>query len=366
MLTRIELENFKCFKNISVELSNLNVLTGINSMGKSSVVQALLLLRQSQERDLLLDGIFLNDRYVQIGSGKDLMNRNSEDDFISILLENENKRFLFKYNYDKNSEFLPIKDVLEFEDIPEQDFNLFRSTFAYVSADRIGPRRYYNSSNYEVFQNNQVGIRGELFADYLAERNEDTIEDSLKHKSCSNNKLLNQTNAWLSEISPGISIDPKLDEETGVISLRYQDFDGNSSPLNVGFGLSYVAPIIVALLKAKKDDLVIIENPEAHLHPRGQRKMGELIAKAAATGVQVIVETHSDHLLNGIRLSVKNGIIGRDLVRLNYFYKEQKKDTSVLYYEYKKTSPVILPDGRLSVWPEGFFDEWENALIELI
>jgi Uncharacterized conserved protein len=122
MLTRIELKNFKCFKNISVELSNLNVLAGINSMGKSSVVQALLLLRQSQERDQLLDGLSLNDLYVQIGTGKDLMNRNSNDDFISILLENDKKEYLFKYNYDRDSEFLTIKDVLEFEDVPEQDF----------------------------------------------------------------------------------------------------------------------------------------------------------------------------------------------------------------------------------------------------
>lgn len=374
MLTRIELKNFKCFKKISVELSNLNVLAGINSMGKSSVVQALLLLRQSQERDQLLDGLSLNDLYVQIGTGKDLMNRNSDGDFISILLENDKKEYLFKYNYNRDSEFLTIKDVLEFEDVPEQDFNLFRNTFAYVSADRIGPRRYYNSSNYEVFRNNQVGVKGELFADYLAERSNDRIEDSLKHVSCSSNRLLEQTNAWLSEISPGISIISKIDSETSVISLRYKDFDGDSSPLNVGFGLSYVAPIVVALLKAKKDDLIIIENPEAHLHPKGQRKMGELIAKAAATGIQVIVETHSDHLLNGIRLSVKQGHIKRDFVKLNYFYREKKQDTQEMnaeykgemYYEYKKCSPAILDDGRLSSWPDGFFDEWDKALMELI
>jgi Uncharacterized conserved protein len=321
MLTRIELKNFKCFKNISVELSNLNVLAGINSMGKSSVVQALLLLRQSQERDQLLDGLSLNDLYVQIGTGKDLMNRNSNDDFISILLENDKKEYLFKYNYDRDSEFLTIKDVLEFEDVPEQDFNLFRNTFAYVSADRIGPRRYYNSSNYEVFRNNQVGVKGELFADYLAERSNDHIEDSLKHVSCSSNRLLEQTNAWLSEISPGISIISKIDSETSVISLRYKDFDGDSSPLNVGFGLSYVAPIVVALLKAKKDDLIIIENPEAHLHPKGQRKMGELIAKAAATGIQVIVETHSDHLFEWNSSFSKKSVIDKSLVRLNYFFQ---------------------------------------------
>lgn len=100
---------------------------------------------------------------------------------------------------------------------------------------------------------------------------------------------------------------------------------------------------------------MIIENPEAHLHPRGQRKIGELISRAAAGGVQVIVETHSDHLLNGIRLSVKEKKINRNITRLNYFYREEKEDkTFGKYYEYKKTSPQILDNGNLSNWPDGF------------
>lgn len=365
VLTRISLKNFKCFKSISVELSHLNVMTGVNSMGKSSVVQALLLLRQSQEKDQLFDGINLNGRYVQIGYGKDLMNRNSSEDYVSIVIENTDKEYLFEFEYKQNSEFLKLKNYEKISELNEQDFNLFTNAFAYVSANRIGPQRYYESSNYEVLQNNQVGVRGEFLADYLAERNEDICNDLLKNQTCESSKLLDQTNAWLSEISPGISINPKMDFDTGVVSLRYKDFDGESSPLNVGFGLSYVAPVVVALLKAKKGDLVIIENPEAHLHPRGQRKMGELVARAASAGIQVVVETHSDHLLNGIRLSVKKNIISRNLIRLNYFYREKKEDNREIYYEYKKISPAILDDGRLSSWPEGFFDEWDRALMEL-
>lgn len=136
--------------------------------------------------------------------------------------------------------------------------------------------------------------------------------------------------------------------------------------MNVGFGISYVAPVIVSLLKAKSGDLVIIENPEAHLHPRGQRKMGELIAKAASGGAQIILETHSDHILNGIRLSVKNRTISTNDVRLNYFF--QRLDSNLILGErviHEKCSPVILDDGSLSDWPDGFFDEWDKALDEL-
>jgi predicted ATPase len=146
--------------------------------------------------------------------------------------------------------------------------------------------------------------------------------------------------------------------------MTYKTFDNaqeSYSPLNVGFGLSYTAPIILALLTAKRGDMVILENPEAHLHPMGQRKMGELMAKAAMDGIQVVVETHSDHLLNGIRLAVKKGELDKDIVRLNYFFAE-KTDGQ---YKHTKSSPEILEDGRLSSWPKGFFDEWDNALMEL-
>ena len=89
-----------------------------------------------------------------------------------------------------------------------------------------------------------------------------------------------------------------VDKNAGVTSNEYR-------PTSVGFGIAYVLPVLVALLSANEKYMVIIENPEAHLHPRGQVAMGELIARAAAAGVQVIVETHSDHVLNGVRLAVK-------------------------------------------------------------
>ncbi|WP_180834594.1 AAA family ATPase, partial [Vibrio parahaemolyticus] len=66
-----------------------------------------------------------------------------------------------------------------------------------------------------------------------------------------------------------------------------------------------VLPIVLALLVTKPGGLVIIENPEAHLHPKGQSYLGRLIQRTAEAGVQVIIETHSDHLLNGIRVAAR-------------------------------------------------------------
>lgn len=91
------------------------------------------------------------------------------------------------------------------------------------------------------------------------------------------------------------------------ITTNQYTFGGESyRAVNVGFGLSYVLPIVLALLVTKPGGLVIIENPEAHLHPRGSY-LGRLIALAAEAGVQVVVETHSDHIINGIRLMPRLG-----------------------------------------------------------
>lgn len=118
----------------------------------------------------------------------------------------------------------------------------------------------------------------------------------------------------------------------------------------------------MVLLSAREGDILVLENPEAHLHPRGQRKIGELVALAAANGVQIFMETHSDHVLNGIRLSVRNKKILSDKVKINYFYEYPSEEG---IQKHEKTSPEILEDGSLSNWPEGFFDEWDKAIDEL-
>ena len=85
------------------------------------------------------------------------------------------------------------------------------------------------------------------------------------------------------------------------------------------------------------------------------------IMRTGAGGVQLIVETHSDHILNGVRLAVKKRAVAKEEVELSFFYKDEKDD-----YSHKCVHPHIMQDGRLDCWPEGFFDEWDKALYELI
>lgn len=367
MIRELKIKNIKCFNELNVELEALNVLAGINSMGKSTMIQVLLLLRQAYEMNAIDKGLHLNGDVVTIGSGYDLMNRNSDEDCMKMELLINHECVFWEYEYDGNSDYQRVKKTnINLHDM--SNINLFKPSFSYISAERLGPQRFYMQSYHKVFEKNEVGSKGELFADYLSERGlvDKIVNKMVLHPNCDSDLLIYQTEAWLSEISPGIHISAKKYKEAGIIGMEYNVFSEKYSPINVGFGISYVAPIVVSLLKASKGDLIILENPEAHLHPKGQRKMGELIARAAAGGVQIIVETHSDHLLNGIRLAVKNNVLSRIDVRLNYFYQEIQENKKIgKQVVHKKISPAILDDGRLSSWPDGFFDEWDKALDEL-
>ena len=210
-------------------------------------------------------------------------------------------------------------------------------------------------------------MKGEKTALCLYEKGSDVkVYPNMKHSSETSERLELQINAWLSEISPNIKVNviPYLD--VNLMGVRYSISNSlgeeSTNALNMGFGVSYSLPIIVALLSAREGDILILENPEAHLHPRGQRKIGELVALAAANGVQIFMETHSDHVLNGIRLSVRNKKILSEKVKINYFYEYLSEEG---IQKHEKTSPEILEDGSLSNWPEGFFDEWDKAIDEL-
>ena len=83
--------------------------------------------------------------------------------------------------------------------------------------------------------------------------------------------------------------------------------------------------------------------------------MGKFLADAAQSGVQIIVETHSDHVLNGIRRAVKSGRVSADNVAIHFFRDRFRHETQVL-------SPSIDPAGNIDVWPEGFFDQFDRDL----
>ncbi|MCK5523174.1 MAG: DUF3696 domain-containing protein [Thiomargarita sp.] len=174
-----------------------------------------------------------------------------------------------------------------------------------------------------------------------------------------------QVEAWLNQISPGIRLNLTDNHRMDLINLQYsfpKQRKAQYRATNVGFGITFVLPVIVALLSSSPGALVLLENPEAHLHPQGQAKMGELIARAASCGIQVVVETHSDHVLNGIRIAVHAGLLKPEEVNLHFFQRSNKPDDMGS----EIISPKVNRDGRLDQWPDGFFDEWDKSLERLL
>jgi len=138
-------------------------------------------------------------------------------------------------------------------------------------------------------------------------------------------------------------------------------FSNRYRATNVGFGITYILPVIVAALASPVGTLLLIENPEAHLHPKGQVCRGDLLARAAHAGVQVVVETHSDHVLNGIRLAVRDGRLQPDHVQMHFFRRPERGGQAN-----EVVSPRVDRNGRISSWPNDFFDQWDKSLEALL
>ena len=371
MIDLISIKNFKALKSAQFSLSNLNIIAGVNSVGKSSFIQSLLLLRQSYENNLITKGLLLNGEYAQLGTGSDVLNQDTEDDQIAFFIKFHelNKKTIFSYDYQYYSDMLPLSDSADIGlESKFADTTLFSDTkFKYLSADRYGPQDNYKASHYNVEVKKSIGIYGEYTPHFICNNaSKQIFNEKLKHDKAKDHSLINNINAWLSEISPNISFTVEEDTRTNSVYLNYSVQKNklmprrNIKPKNVGFGLSIALPVLTLLLNSEPDDLIIIENPEAHLHPYAQSIIGRLCAAAASNGTQIILETHSDHVVNGVRIAVKQGLISNDLASIFYFEPNDNWSSPII------TKTIIDQDGRLDVWPKGFMDQWDNELDELL
>ena len=168
--------------------------------------------------------------------------------------------------------------------------------------------------------------------------------------------MRSQIEARLDTFFPGgFALEVQQVPNTNAVTLRIQTSPetGFLRPIHCGFGITQVLPIIVAILAAKAGGIFLIENPEVHLHPAGQALMGQFLADAVQAGHQLIVETHSDHVLNGIRRAVKGGRLQADQVALHFFRNRFLSGAQVL-------SLALDDAGNVDAWPEGFFDQFDK------
>ena len=372
MLTNVRLTNFKCFQELNLRCTELNLLCGLNGVGKSSVIQSLLVLRQSFESGDLLHGrLVLGGPRIDLGTGLDVLHEDADVDEMGFALVNTDAGTPWQvmFGCSGGSDLLTASQVgladgepsyvsLDWQALPP-----FGGNMVYVNAERLGPRKIYPSSDVLATRGDfgqsseQVWNILDRYGDALLRPNDARVGPSGRRR------ILHVVDDWLQYISPGahVQLEAVADADAIIAGFTF-DRPGDVSSrkhraTNVGFGLSYVMPVVLALL-GSSGTLCLIENPESHLHPQGQTKLAELAALAAAAGVQVFVETHSDHFMDGVRIAVRQGILSPEKTSFHYFEREATKAVV--------TSPAIDDDGRLSRWPKGFFDQREVNLLKLL
>ncbi|MDP8252568.1 AAA family ATPase [Pseudochrobactrum saccharolyticum] len=345
MISEVKIKNFKSFIDAKIPLSKLTLLTGLNSSGKSSIIQALRMydLAHSGKSPLLMGhgGIAeLRSKFV------------APKENISISLTTHNN----------------VEATLTLN-----EYNTTPPTYApeliYVGADRLGPQPNLPIDQ-SLNSNPRVGEKGEYVLDFISRLVDQNyiLPSAFKHETSQSLTFDHILQNWLSEITPGVKFNFSHNKKADV---SHAEID-SCRPTNVGFGLSYTLPIIAAALgsvaqpnnktnnehwvdtweKYKKNNgvLLIIENPEAHLHPKGQTAMGKLLALCAQQGSQVIIETHSEHVMDGIRIAIKQQALPNTAVKFHYFSKNTFGESQV-------KSPNIDENAKIDSWPEGFFDQ---------
>lgn len=367
MLKKLTIRNFKSLKNIDIDCAYLNILSGLNGSGKSSLIQSLLLLRQSYNIAITeKQGLVINGSIVNLGKGKDIFYQYAEDnEQIEFEIIDDSSEQLWKFKYQLDANILPaikIPDVYS-------EMNLFNKNFQHLDTEHISPKTLHEKNETQVTQWNNIGNKGEYAVHYLSKYGlEKKVELSdIIHPNAKSNSLIHQVDAWLNEISPGVKLSIKDLKDVDYIKLgvQFEDSQGYSDeyqPINVGFGITYALPVVLSILKAKPGDILLLENPESHLHPKGQSKVGSLIAYAAQGGIQIILETHSDHIINGVRVAVRNSRLQKDKVKIFYFerYIDSIETQSIIH------NINIDKNGELSNYPKGFLDEWDEQLAKLI
>ncbi|MBD0417152.1 AAA family ATPase [Oryzicola mucosus] len=350
----VAMEGFKCFDDLRLELGQLTLVTGFNGGGKSTALQPLLLLAQAL-RFGTLDALPLNGPLVRLGTAGDIAPMGSERPML-LKVEGDDGSLAVRPTLQAGDRVLPTKSVPKSQLSPRLERAL--KTLSFLGAVRIGPEDAFPIP--ERVDTRDVGHDGR-FAPYWFDRLADEDVDPRRHFVGEEAAIFRrQIDAWLGSLFPGAEANVQNVIAVSQMNLQFRLAELGSwrRPSNIGYGLTYAFPILVALLGAAPDQVILIDSPESHLHPSAQSQMGRILATLASAGVQIVIETHSDHLLNGVRLAVRDGALLPEDLRIHFFQGPNGKEHGV-------TTPGIGTGGEIYEWPEGFFDQGEKDLSRL-
>jgi predicted ATPase len=371
MLEALTLRHFKCFEALDLPLGLLTLLSGSNASGKSSVLQALVLLHQTIREHEWSTRLMLNGDSAQLGTVLDVVDKVHGRRKLEIGLVEGPRSLRWTFHGDPEDMSMAtervVVDGVAFGApsalrhlLPPDRYESASSVstrvrdLTYITAERVGPREVYALEDRQAAR--VVGPRGEHTLSVLYRVRAEPIRNSLVVADVPRSGL-KQIEARMAQFFPGCRLDVQLVRQANAVTLGIRTSDDTDfhRPVHVGFGLTQVLPIVVAAVSAQEQDILLIENPEVHLHPAGQALMGTFLSEVAASGTQVIVETHSDHVLNGIRRAVKAGALPPDQALLHFFRPRGGELDQVV-------SPMLDSAGNIDVWPEGFFDQFDKDM----
>jgi predicted ATPase len=417
-ITKISVCGYKSLKDeCTIDIYPLTILAGANSSGKSSIIQPLLLMKQTLEASYNPGALLLNGSNIRFTSVEQLLSnssgndssdsfyveteadkshriknvfkkderkgielslmqyksltRSEEVDNVSILtpeLTEEEVEMLVdvnlasmpfsskipEYNY-RRHEFhsivirnrcffeIEVRDISNKRSIPTfgiayaNDLSDYIRQIIHVPGLRGNPERTYKIA---AVENEFPGTFENYVASIIANWQEDK------------NPKLTQLARSLKDIGLTEKIDVRKVDDTQVevrVGNRRKNTTDMVSIADVGFGVSQTLPVVVALIAAEPEQLVYIEQPEIHLHPRAQAALSDIIVEAVNRGVRVILETHSDLFLRRIQSLVAEDKLAPDRVKLHWFSKDENGFTQV-------STADLDTDGSFGDWPEDFGD----------
>ena len=407
----IAVQGFKCLaKESRIEIRPLTILAGANSSGKSSIMQPLLLMKQTLQASYDPGALLLNGPNVRLTSVDQLVSRPQVDHL-------SNPAFTFSVESPKDlthriryspSEEREIKiqemyiekyrdndDAHSLHLTPGRKGNYLQTELSRIAGESvpeppdgtqlvINRYRCFLAFTFEVIAGNESsfvipmfwlfpsyylermihvpGLRGNperiyertasgpsfpgTFEKYVAT----IIADWIKNDDDRQRKL--ETKLAQLGMTGEVSVQPVNDAQLELQVGRLAEGTSHGQDLvnvaDVGFGVSQVLPVLVALLVAERGQLVYVEQPELHLHPRAQYVLAGIMADAAKRGVKVVAETHSALLLLQIRTLLAKGDLDPDLVKLHWFLRDPEDGTTSIH------TTDLDENGAFGDWPEDF------------
>ncbi len=369
-LASISVSGFKSIaEEQAIEVRPLTILAGANSSGKSSIMQPLLLMKQTILAPFDPGGLLLSGPNLSVRSGLEIM----------ALGRAIRRRDWFQIRLELTDQ---SRMDLMFGDLYESQITVKMSSFQPVEKPEGAVLKYHRCLPVHVVEGSEgeglfyqpkparhtasllgrmihlPGLRGRLDGLYGTAGVSGTIEGTFEHYV---GRLVNQWQEGDSQrlrslglalefIGLARSVEAKMSgDEIELFVSRRLSGEGDVVPLrNVGLGVSQVLPILVALLHSEEGDVLYIEQPELHLHPLAQIRLTKLIADAANRGVRIVAETHSSLMLREVQTMIAQGDLSPEIVRLHWFQRDPGSGETAV------TTAELDGNGAFGDWPEDF------------